>query len=311
VTSIVIVNWNAGLLLERCVRSLLLHSGAHEIIVVDNASEDASLHFADSSAAIVTVIRNQENLGFSVANNIGWRRSTGEFVLFLNPDAECTDSAVSRLEDALRSDSMLWGVAGLLASPDGNPQTGFNVRAFPTVGCVATEMLMIDEVWSANPWSRRYRMLDQDLGSPVDVDQPAGACLMLRRSALESVGGFDEQFRPAWFEDVDLCKRLRLQGGRIRFEPAARFLHHGGSSLKRLRPEQFLKIFHENQIRYFAKHYGRGSARRVRALVIVGMYLRCLLSLLHPIAKNASRLASARIYWSAARHLARPQGVAT
>jgi N-acetylglucosaminyl-diphospho-decaprenol L-rhamnosyltransferase len=127
---------------------------------------------------------------------------------------------------------------------------------------------------------------------------------MVTRPALETLGGFDESFYPAWFEDVDLCRRIRSRGGRIRFQPSARFLHHGGSSLRPLGKEKFLVSFHTNQIRYFAKHHGAAAARRVRAWVILGMRLRGVLSLVHPIGVGQSRISSARTYWNVARHFA-------
>ncbi len=304
VASIVIVNWNSGILLEQCVRSLLIHAEGSEIIVVDNASRDSSTDFIGDTGFPVTLIRNQENLGFSAANNIGWRMSKGEEVLFLNPDTESLPYAVSRLEHSLRADKAVWAVGGMLVAPDGRAQSGFNIRSFPTIGSVAAEMLLLDKVWHGNPWRRHYRMLDCDLTAAGDVDQPAAACLMLSRKALESVGGFDERFHPAWFEDVDLCKRIRGFGGRIRFEPEARFLHQGGVSLAHLTPAEYLCIYHKNQIRYFSKHYGRNAGHRVRALICTGLYLRSMLALLGVRTIFASRPGSAADYWNAARHLA-------
>ncbi len=302
--SIVIVNWNSGILLEQCVRSLLVHAEGSEILVIDNASRDSSTDFIGEMGFPVTLIRNQENLGFSTASNIGWRMGKGEEVLFLNPDTESLPYAVSRLEHSLRADREVWAVGGMLVAPDGRPQSGFNVRSFPTIGSVAAEMLLLDKVWPRNPWRRHYRMLDRDLTAAGDVDQPAAACLMVSRRALESVGGFDERFHPAWFEDVDLCKRIRERGGKIRFEPEARFLHQGGASLAHLTPAKYLCIYHTNQIRYFSKHYGRSAGHRVRTLICAGLYLRSILAVLGAHTIRASRQGSAGDYWNAARHLA-------
>lgn len=302
--SIVIVNWNSGTLLERCVRSLLVHAEGSEIIVVDNASDDSSTDFVCTLAASVTLVRNEKNLGFSTANNMGWRMSKRDEVLFLNPDTESQPCAVARLEGMLRTDKAVWAAGGMLVAPDGGPQSGFNIRSFPTIGGVAAEMLFLDQVWPGNPWRRRYRMLGRDLNAIGDVDQPAAACLMVSRRALEIVEGFDERFHPAWFEDVDLCKRIWETGGKIRFEPSARFLHHGGSSLAHLTVEKYLQIFHTNQIRYFSKHHGETAALRVRSLIIAGLYLRSLMALLGLRPKIASRRGSAGDYWNAARHFA-------
>jgi GT2 family glycosyltransferase len=165
-------------------------------------------------------------------------------------------------------------------------------------------MLMLDELWPRNPWTRRYRMADWRLDTPREVEQPSAACLMVRRAALASLGGFDEIFWPAWFEDVDLCKRIRAAGGRIVFEPVASFLHQGASSLRALAPEEFLRAYHTNLIRYFEKHHGRARAAAVRRLVRAGLYLRAVVTALGAAPAAPGRSSSPRAYWRAARRLA-------
>jgi GT2 family glycosyltransferase len=224
-------------------------------------------------------------------------------VLFLNPDAECTLGSVESLARRLASDAGLWAVGGRLLHPSGALQTGFNVRAFPTIGAVAAEMLLLDEIWPRNPWTRRYRMTDWNADTGGDVDQPAAACLMVRRAALEILGGFDERFAPAWFEDVDLCKRIHEAGGRIGFEPQARFSHHGAVSLRSLTQEEFLRFYHTNQIRYFSKHGGRAAAGRVRRWIAAGLVLRSSLAWLSAPVRGRAAVSAARAYWRSARHV--------
>jgi len=308
--SIVIVNWNSGPLLESCVRSLLRDTQDCEILVVDNASGDESLGFISSVPRQIAVIRNSENLGFAAGNNQGWRRSAGDLVLFLNPDTETLPGAVPCLVQTLLADRGIWAAGGRLIAPSGRIQAGFDVRAFPTTASLAAELLLLDELWPRNPWTCRYRMSDRDLSSVMEVDQPAAACLLVRRSALERVGGFDERFYPAWFEDVDLCRRIRNEGGRIVYQPSARFVHHGGSSLRHLPAEKFLEYYHTNQIRYFSKHHGCDAARAVRRLIIAGMWLRTAASWLRPAFTGLSRAASARAFLRAARKFSASREVA-
>ncbi len=302
--SAVVVNWNSGSLLERCIRSLQEHAGGCEIVLVDNASEDASLAFLPRLEQPITLLRNAQNAGFAAAGNQGWRAARGEAVLFLNPDAESMPVAVENMARQLEIEPAVWAVGGRLEDPEGRNQAGFNVRAFPTIAAVAAEMLLLDEIWPRNPWSRRYRMADHDPEILCDVDQPAGACLMVRRSALESLDGFDENFRPAWFEDVDLCKRIRDAGGRIVYEPAARFRHYGGVSLHSLTTESFLRYFHGNQIRYFQKHHGSDAAARVRRLIAAGLYMRAGLAVLRLPGSRRHPDSPVRAYWKAARSFA-------
>jgi GT2 family glycosyltransferase len=297
--SIVIVNWNSGKFLENCVLSLLKNAGGCEIIVVDNASADSSLQFIARTEADIKVLRNDRNMGFAAANNLGWRASKGSRILFLNPDIECLPESISRLSQQLAADHTVWAIGGHLVSPSGKSQAGFNVKAFPTVGRVVAEMLFLDEIWPAHLSFRRTASSQL----AVDVDQPAAACLMVARTALEAVGGFDETFRPAWFEDVDLCRRIRDLGGRIQYHPAARFLHHGGHSLSQMTRERFLESFHTNQIRYFRKHHGRRSAGRVKRWIVVGLLLRSAVSIVRALAPRETRLSSARTFWKAARHI--------
>jgi GT2 family glycosyltransferase len=302
--SVVVVNWNSGRLLETCVASLLRDASECEIVVVDNASEDGSTRFVSSGAPNLILLQNSTNVGFAAANNKGWSRAKGDPVLFLNPDVECRPGSVDLLAETLLRDPSLWACAGLLISPAMHARREINVRRLPTVSTVAAELLMLDEALPGNPWTRRYRMKGEDLTSPSEVEQPAAACLMLRRSALEALQGFDEQFRPAWYEDVDLCARIRSSGGRILLQPAARFLHYGGYSLSHLPYGSFLEYYHTNQIRYFAKHHGDRTAERVRGLVVAGMRLRAVISLLYPLVKGSTRLQSFRTFQAAARRFA-------
>lgn len=304
--SVVIVNWNSGPQLGRCLQSLAAHGGDCEVIVVDNASRDASMEFAPPAGLRLEIVRNESNLGCAAGNNVGWRRSAGDPVLFLNPDTECLPGAVAILADRLQSAPEHWAAAGQLVDPAGRLQAGFNVRAFPTVASVTAEMLLLDELWPANPWTRRYRMSDWNHRTFRCVEQPAGACLMVRRRVLEALGGFDESFRPAWFEDVDLCRRIHDCGGRIAYEPAARFVHHGGASLRSLSRGEFLEYFHRNQCRYFAKHHGRRAARAVRRRIVAGLLVRALAGLIRR-PQASTRIEEARACWSAARRLRRPE----
>ena len=302
--SVVIVNWNSGILLERCVHSILETAPGCQVIVVDNQSEDGSLAFLKRLGDRIDIVWNETNIGFASANNAGWRRSRGKVILFLNPDAEALPGSISELALPLGEDAAIWATAGKLIGADGTPQVGFNIRAFPTLGSVFAEAFLLDEILPFNPWTRRYHVSGFDYNAAQDVDQPAAACLMVRRAVLERLGGFEESYSPAWFEDVDFCRRLRTAGGRIRFVPGASFFHHGGSSLRRLGRQEFLEHFHLNQQLYFAMHHGTQAARRVRLLAVAGLRLRAMFSLIYPLVEGSSRIASARIFWTSARRIA-------
>jgi len=299
--SIVIVNWNSGLLLEKCVRSLMRHAAGCEILVVDNASTDSSLHFLREISEGVNLLQNLSNVGYAAANNLGWRAAKGETVLFLNPDIECFPESVSCLEKTLTADRGVWAAGGRVVAADGKPQTEFNVRAFPNLYTLAAEMLFVNRVRSLIQWSHALRA---EAEIATDVDQPAAACLMVTRSALETLAGFDEAFYPAWFEDVDFCRRIRGHGGRILYQPAARFLHHGGYSLQNMSRRSFLEIFHRNQIRYFRKHHGAEAARKAKRWILSGLLLRSALALVRSPQPGVSRKDASKTFRDAARSIA-------
>ncbi len=300
--SIVIVNWNSGNHLANCVRSLLDYAKDFPITIVDNASTDGSLDLSANEK--ITLIRNDRNIGFAAACNIGWKSGSGAHILFLNPDTEAYPDSIYSLQQAFAADDSCWAVGGRLVNPSGRP--GAYLRPFPSIWRVAKDMLFIDELSSMD---RRRSSQFNNSTVPLEIDQPAAACLMVSRKALEKIDGFDEAFYPAWFEDVDLCRRIWDQGGRILYQPAARFLHHGGYSLNRLTHQAFLECFYGNQVRYFRKHHGRRAASSVKKLIVCGLLLRSAISLAHPLAADESRLRSAKSYWKAARRLMQSHGV--
>jgi GT2 family glycosyltransferase len=295
--SIVIVNWNSGRLLERCVHSLRENAPDCQILVVDNASTDSSASLNAKAETGITVLHNERNLGFAAACNRGWQEARGEQILFLNPDTECFPGSIEFLERTLQADDSIWAVGGCLVAPDGTPQIDFNLRPFPTIARVAAEMFLLDEILRARSRNRLSQIAQSDIA--LDVEQPAAACLMTSKSVLEAMEGFDENFYPAWFEDVDLCRRIHEGGGRIQYQPRARFLHLGGYSLNNMDRKDFLKHFHTNQIRYFRKHRGLLAALQVQKLVVLGLLLRSGISLVHPLAPRTSRAESASIFWRA------------
>ena len=121
--------------------------------------------------------------------------------------------------------------------PDGRAELGFNVRAFPTATSLAFEILGVNRLLPKNSFNRAYR-IELDPERETEVDQPAGAFLMINRAAWDAVGGFDEDFWPVWFEDVDFCLRLRQAGYRILYAPRTMAHHIGGHSAARLSWEQ-------------------------------------------------------------------------
>ena len=212
--SVLVVSWQSAAWIERCLTAI--DPGEAEIIVADNASTDGSAARARTVAPHATVIALERNLGFAGGVNAARAAARTPRLLLLNPDAAPTPGAIARLADALDQAPDIGAVSGRLVDADGTPQHGFNVRRLPTLTSLAADLLLIDHLWPDNPASVRYYARDLDPDAPADGEQPAAACLMIRADVFDRLGGFDEAFWPAWWEDVDFCRRLRAAGHRIR-----------------------------------------------------------------------------------------------
>jgi len=304
--SAIIISWNAASEIGACLDSLLANppQRSFEILVLDNASTDASLDAARQRTGgdiPVTVIGLPQNLGFAGAGNEGYRRARADYLLFLNSDVEASPDALEHLCRFMDAHPVAAAAGGKLIGADGSVQRGFNVRAFPTLTSAAFEILMVDKVFPRNRVSRNQRMLDFSYGEVAEVDQPAGACLLVRKRVFETVGLFDERFYPAWFEDVDLCLRLRHNGSPIFFVPDAVFRHRGGASLQHLEYREFLSFWYQNLLRYFEKHHGRSSSLLLRALIAIGMPARMLAGIFVPPKPEVARKEALAAYWRVLR----------
>jgi N-acetylglucosaminyl-diphospho-decaprenol L-rhamnosyltransferase len=278
--SVLVVSWQSAGWLERCLAAIDPREA--EIIVADNASTDGSAARARSVAPHATVIALDRNLGFAGGVNAARAAARTPRLLLLNPDAEATPGAIARLADALDQAADLGAVSGRLVDADGTPQHGFNVRRLPTLASLAADVLLLDHVWPGNPASARYYARDLDPDAPADVEQPAAACLMIRADVFDRLGGFDEAFWPAWWEDVDFCRRLRTAGYRIRYVPDAVFHHHGGASVAALGDGAFERVFAANRRRYVRKHHGRIAAALVGGLGAIGATVRAVVRAVMP-----------------------------
>lgn len=258
--AIVIVTHNSAAEIEACLETC--RTVASTVVVVDNASADASAKFA--------TIANSHNAGFAGAVNQGFRATAEPLVLILNPDCRLREGASEMA--TLFDDPQIGAAGGLLLHPDGQPQLGFTVRRFPTWQNQVCEIAGLNRLWPSNPVNRRYRALDLDLTREQDVDQPAGAFLMVRRTAWEQARGFDEAFHPVWFEDVDFCYRLRHLGWRIRYTPYAQATHTGGHSVNKLSWRCKQMHWYDSLLKYAKKHWSRRDERRVAlALLLVSI----------------------------------------
>ncbi|MBL8174170.1 MAG: glycosyltransferase family 2 protein [Bryobacterales bacterium] len=271
--SVVIVTYQSAGVIRRCIESCL--GQARQVIVVDNASSDGTAGIVESYPR-VELIASTENLGFSGGVNRGAAAAQSDVILLLNPDA----SLVSGLE-ILRQSALRYGAAGgRLLDSNGDLQRGFSIRRFPTALSLCCEILGCNRLFPGNPVNRRYRCLDLDENQPAMVEQPAGALLAFRRSIWEQLGGFDERFHPAWFEDVDFCKRLLDNGFGIRFEPAAAARHEGGHAARQLHWSTRERYWYGSLLKYAGKHLSRTGLAVVCLAVMAGAVPRFVIGMI-------------------------------
>jgi hypothetical protein len=296
--SAIVVTHNSGATVRPCLEALV--GEECEIVVVDNASADDTVQRIEEFVAWhpVRLIANEENLGFGAAVNQGAREATGEVLLILNPDAIAEPGAVAAMLRCLQSTGADT-VGGALLEADGQPARGFVFRRLPTLATLAYEVLLVNHLWPGNSVNRRYRCLDVDYSQQQEVEQPAGACLAITRTAWDGIGGFDEQFFPVWFEDVDLCKRLLDGGLKIFYCPGARFRHSGAHSVGQLSFRDKQVFWYTNMLRYARKHFSKGQVFFLRTAIIKGMLLRSVAALFG--AGNVPMGEALSVYWGVAR----------
>ncbi len=268
---IIVVTHNSAGFIEPCLEAARQHSD--QVVVVDNASSDRTCEIVRQFAS-VRLVSNTQNAGFAAAANQGFTLLSTEFVLMLNPDA-ILQSGLEILAEACRLPGVA-AAAGLLIDTAGRPQIGFMVRRFPTPAVLAFEALGLNKLWPGNSVNRRYRCQNLDYSKPQDVDQPAGAFLLVSRRVWLELGGLDEQFHPLWFEDVDFLLRLRKHGYKTRFVPAAAALHYGAHSIAGLEPRLRVWYWYANLLRYAAKHFRSKGFRMVSAAVALGTTARMI-----------------------------------
>ncbi|MEP6476843.1 MAG: glycosyltransferase family 2 protein [Actinomycetota bacterium] len=252
--AVIIVNYNAGAYLERCLASLAAHRGdlTTDVLLVDNASHDGSHTVAVAAHPWARLIENPTNAFLSAAWNQGARATTAPYLLFLNPDTEIFAGTLADYVRVARSHPRAGIVGPMIRDPDGTVYaTG---RRFPSV-VDASFHALLSPFTRDNPFTRRYEMDGWDRSSARQVDWVSGACMLVPREAYDAVGGFDEDF-PLYAEELDVATRLRESGWTVWFTPAVEILHQIGVSTGRSRAT--LLMHSRSVYRYYAKHRAGG-----------------------------------------------------
>lgn len=251
--SIIIVNWNTKDLLAACLRSIQNQSldYTYEIIVVDNGSEDGSQLIVSQEFPTVTLVENKLNLGFGKANNIGLQSAKGRYICFVNSDIEMVDGCLQILTQYM-DDNHSVGISGpQILYPDLSIQD--SCRKFPSLWRSFCTAFKLDRIFPTYALLSGEHMFYFSHAEEIKPDYLAGCLLMVRKTALDEVGAFDERFF-IYAEEVDLAKRFWDSGWELAFVPQAKAVHHHAGSSSR-DPLRFLLAQQKSGFQYWLKHH--------------------------------------------------------
>lgn len=268
--SVVIVSYNTRAMTLECLRTLYDRLGGltAEVFVVDNGSSDGSADAVAKAFPDVRLIRNEGNRGFAAANNQAIRLASADYLLLLNSDAFPKPGAVTTLVEQMAARPDLAVLGPRLLNRDESLQK--SCYRFPGPMRSVCENLLLTAMWPNNRLVGDYRGWGHD--GDRDVEFVIGACLLVRRSAIDSVGSFDEAFF-FYGEEADWCRRFRQAGWKIAFTSAAEVYHLNGASGAVQRRAVFDE-FHRAQERFVRKHHGPLGLFVYRFMMVVGAVLR-------------------------------------
>lgn len=252
--SVVVVTYNSREHILECLRSLEPAAAdfSMECIVVDNASADGTRELVRREAPWARVIDSGDNLGYAKAVNIGTRATSGEFVLVLNPDCILRPGMFAPLRAWMRANPRCAIAGPRIVGPDGVAE--LSGRSFPRPATfLFNRYSLLTLLWPGNPWSRAYLLSDWDRTTNRSVDWLSGSCMLVRRAAIDQVGGMDEAFF-MFNEDVDWCHCMKDAGWSVDYVVAAEAMHHIGASRLHTSPRVILER-HRGMIHYFRKHH--------------------------------------------------------
>ncbi len=272
----IIINYNAGELLQRCVQALIQSTQHSRIVLVDNASSDKSaqnLRHLYGDRQGVEFLFNPTNLGFAPAINAVARNARSDYILILNPDCILAPTALEHLSAAMDNDPRA-GLAGPAVRDQKGQLQRATVRRFPDPW---KSFVTITGLSRLGKWSPKFHGVEAsaDLSDTTRVDAVSGACMFVRRSAFEAVGLMDEKYA-MHCEDLDLMYRLAQQNWHCLYVPSADCVHLQGQS-SRSRPTWVHYQKHRGMLRFYNRHQAKHNAVPLRLLVRTGIWLRFLM----------------------------------
>jgi GT2 family glycosyltransferase len=276
--SVIVVNYNSGNKLQEAIQSVFdaFSNIEDELIIVDNASSDNSLALVKSTFSdreTLVIQENTQNLGFASACNIGAKKASGNYLLFLNPDCILLENTLIKLVKYLDEQAEIGMVGGLLINPDGTEQVGGR-RLIPTPFRALVHVLKLSPL--ANRYPRLFvgfNLHKQPLPKePIEVEAISGACILVKRKAVEDVGLWDEDYF-LHCEDLDWCMRFGQKGWKIFFVPDAKIVHYQGAC-SRSRPVFVEWHKHKGMMHFYGKFFKHQYPGPLMWLVGMAVWMR-------------------------------------
>lgn len=272
IISIVVVHYNVKRELFACLTSILESrlKIPYEIIIVDNEEKSAIGVDLKKNFSRVVYIKNKKNVGFGKANNIGAKKASGDFLFFLNPDTLIDKDTLGTLLDFIERDKNIAIVAPIILDESGNVSNlQGSTELTPIEGIVCHSFM--NKYFPNNLISRRYFLRGWDKKTPKEADVISGAAFLVRKFIFDKSGGFDENIM-LYFEEVDICRRIKSLGCKIFIEPKAKIVHLGQRSV--IDKAANKKIFSQSRFYYFKKHFGLFWAVIVHIIASIGNPLK-------------------------------------
>jgi GT2 family glycosyltransferase len=276
--SIIIVSWNVKDILSDCLHSILRDAAAFpcEIIIVDNASTDGTANHIKMKFPTVRVIENHENQGYAQANNQGTSLAAGQYLFFLNPDTVLFGDTLSKLVDFMDCNPDIAMCGPRILNEDKTLQT--SVRNFPSFRGAFYRYTILKYLGLFKSHFEKWHNRGFDYDKQADIEQLIGAAMLIRKKEFEQVGRFDERFF-MYYEEVDLCRRLRNGGFRVVYYPGAQLIHLGGKSAKQI-PARSRFMMLRSLLLYFRKNSSLLSYIPLSVMFKVGVLSRQLYELI-------------------------------
>lgn len=275
--SIIIVNYNVKEFLQNLVQSIrkAVNGISHEIIIVDNNSDDGSVEFINEKFPDVILIKNSENLGFSKANNIGLKIAKGKYLLLLNPDTLVREDTFQSMIDFFEKNPSA-GLAGCkILNPDGTLQLACR-RSFPGPWTSFCKVTGLSSMFPNSRLFARYNLTYLNENETYEVDAISGSFMMFPKTVYEKIGGLDERFF-MYGEDLDFCFRVQQSGMKVFYVHNTEIIHYKGESTKRSSLDE-TKIFYEAMHLFVKKHLSTSSL--VEVILRSAIALRSLFAFL-------------------------------